>query len=91
MLFDFNWKLLQTVFKLLGISKTIHFTETFEKNTLQDDYRNFFVCGENKIADPEPYTQLFGEGFEPNLSILDLLFCEGKNARNYLERLGKRF
>ncbi len=91
LLFDLNWQFLQTVFKLLGISKTISFTKNFEKNAVQDDYRNFFECGKNKITDHEPYTQLFGEGFEPNLSILDLLFCEGKNARSYLERLGKKF
>lgn len=92
LLFDLNWQFFQTVFKLLGISKTIHFTETFEKNTFQqDDYRNFFECRKNKIENHEPYTQLFGDRFEPNLSILDLLFCEGRNARNYLERLGKRF
>lgn len=32
------------------------------------------------------YRQVFEErtGFIPNLSILDLLFCEGKNARGYL-------
>ncbi len=89
LLFDLNLKFLQTVFKLLGISKNIHFTETFEKTVVKDDYRNFFECGKNKIVDHESYTQLFGQGFEANLSILDLLFCEGKNARNYLERLGK--
>jgi hypothetical protein len=33
-----------------------------------------------------PYRQVFGEriGFIPNLSVLDLLFCEGKQAIRYL-------
>ena len=41
-------------------------------------------------AEPEPviYRQVFEErtGFLPGLSILDLLFCEGKNARGLLAR-----
>jgi hypothetical protein len=36
---------------------------------------------------PVLYHQVFEEriGFIPHLSILDLLFCEGKNARRILE------
>ncbi|HMH24553.1 MAG TPA: WbqC family protein [Puia sp.] len=36
-------------------------------------------------APPIKYRQVFEErtGFLPNLSILDLLFCEGKNARSF--------
>lgn len=33
---------------------------------------------------PIPYTQLFGLNFEPNLSILDLLFCAGPDANRIL-------
>jgi hypothetical protein len=37
-------------------------------------------------AETLPYRQVFEErtGFIPNLSILDLLFCEGKNAIRYI-------
>lgn len=34
---------------------------------------------------PIPYTQLFGLDFEPNLSILDLLFCTGPDADRILK------
>ncbi|MFN8436627.1 MAG: WbqC family protein [Cytophagales bacterium] len=33
-----------------------------------------------------PYIQVFGNEFANNLSILDLLFCEGTNATNILKR-----
>jgi hypothetical protein len=40
----------------------------------------------NELTHPVQYHQVFEErlGFIPNLSILDLLFCEGKNARRIL-------
>lgn len=33
---------------------------------------------------PETYTQLFGLDFEPNLSVLDLLFCTGPESERIL-------
>ena len=39
---------------------------------------------------PYPYTQLFGANFESNLSIIDLLFCEGKNSGIILEQSIKK-
>lgn len=38
---------------------------------------------------PKPYFQLFGKDFVPNLSILDLLFCEGPNALEVLQSSGQ--
>ena len=39
--------------------------------------------------DQKAYFQLFGKDFVPDLSILDLLFCEGPNAAAIIERSGK--
>ena len=39
---------------------------------------------------PIPYTQLFGVDFEPNLSILDLLFCVGPQAERVLKQSLKK-
>lgn len=44
--------------------------------------RNFYL--------PVPYTQLFGLDFEPNLSILDLLFCTGPEADRILRKSTKK-
>jgi hypothetical protein len=40
--------------------------------------RNTYI--ERSFYRPEPYYQVFGSGFEENLSILDLLFCTGPQA-----------
>jgi hypothetical protein len=39
---------------------------------------------------PETYTQLFGLDFEPNLSILDLLFCTGPESSRILRDSTKK-
>ena len=35
---------------------------------------------------PIPYTQVFGKDFVPNLSVIDLLFCEGSQANSIIRR-----
>ena len=47
---------------------------------------------EQKGLDFHSYVQVFNErhGFVPNLSILDLLFCEGPAAKNYIEQVMNR-
>ena len=45
------------------------------------------IAGAEETKQPVKYRQVFEErtGFLPNLSILDLLFCEGKRASAFLE------
>ncbi|MFC3417386.1 WbqC family protein [Algoriphagus hitonicola] len=45
---------------------------------------------DRKYYQPIPYLQLFGLDFEPNLSILDLLFCEGPSARRLIQKSIKK-
>jgi len=57
------------------------------RNKLQPKYRkNGFNLEEGESAISPKYRQVFEErvGFLPHLSILDLLFCEGKQALNYI-------
>jgi hypothetical protein len=44
------------------------------------------ITGSADEGEARPYRQVFGEriGFIPNLSVLDLLFCEGKQSIRYL-------
>ncbi len=64
------------------LTETANYTKT---NHLPDivDYRNNDYA--NHETGPIHYLQVFDQqfGFMPNLSILDLLFCEGPNAVNY--------
>lgn len=39
----------------------------------------------NLIYKPVPYIQVFGKDFVPNLSIIDLLFCQGPESRHILK------
>jgi hypothetical protein len=39
---------------------------------------------------PQSYSQLFGSDFEPNLSIIDLLFCEGPAAKKIISKSSKK-
>lgn len=83
-LVDFNRRLLEEVFILLRIEKSISFSESYLEIYEQGiDLRTHF--GQKRKVVQEPfvrYTQVFEErfGFIPNLSILDLIFNLGPEA-----------
>jgi hypothetical protein len=62
-------------------------TEYFHEVTDKVDYRNL-INGKKDVSKYESYTQVFEEkhGFLNNLSILDLLFNEGRFAFDYLKK-----
>lgn len=89
-LFDFNVALLQSCLKLLKLPINISTTSDYKKEISETniiDFRNKInkreIIGFEKI---KKYPQLFEDrhGFQPNLSILDLLFCMGNQAKSYL-------
>jgi hypothetical protein len=82
-LFDFNFELLQLCFRLLKTDKNISRTECYQKeNPDVLRIRNLKILSESKKG----YIQVFSErfGFQPDVSIIDLLFNEGNAARDYL-------
>ncbi len=86
-LIDFNTELLTTCLHLMRIKKEIIFTEKFDK-FVEDDFRGLFhpkkSIGSSFNYNDIKYTQNFGEEFVPNLSIIDLLMCQGPEAYQYL-------
>ncbi len=89
-LFDKNLEIIETLVNLMGLKTSIKFNRIFVSKTdvNNDDHRNLIhpksISDYHAFFNPVPYTQLFGRKFEANLSILDLLFCEGPNADNIL-------
>jgi len=77
---------------ILQIDRPFSFTIIYEKEIQKDvlDLRN--IISAKKSAEsrsfyrPISYIQNFGSNFVNNLSIIDLLMCEGPNALNVLQQ-----
>lgn len=89
-LFDLNQELLTLCLKWLQVKTPVYLTEWYDKTVTpgvfdarsllnaknREDTYSFFT--------PVPYPQNFGVEFVPNLSIIDLLCCQGPAAKQYL-------
>lgn len=93
-LVDYNEEIRQTICQLIDIHPEVEYTKTFltPHSTLHPsltDYRSV-ISAKHPQPDPdfksEEYWQVFSHkhGFQPNLSILDLLFCMGPESIFYL-------
>lgn len=87
-LFDLNVEILTICLKLLRLEKKIIFTENYQKN-VETDFRGLIHPKRNyelnNLYQPFSYRQNFGNEFVPNLSILDLLFCQGNQSLSILK------
>lgn len=90
-LIDWNCECLEWTFRVLGITSTIGLTGGYKASYTPGegvDQRGLLMrkSRESWGAETPRYHQVFEErtGFLPGLSILDLVFCEGKNAIKYI-------
>jgi WbqC-like protein family len=90
-LFELNCELLTICLKLMKVQPTLRQTEAYQKElpSGQFDARATIhpkrVLGNNFFYQPVVYQQNFGTQFVPNLSIIDLLMCQGPAAKGILQ------
>src|SRR5690606_13926225 len=87
-LIDYNFEVFEVLQSCLGTN--LEFDKTTEFIKKPEDIKDFrhLVDGKRMINQFEPYTQVFEEkhGFLTDLSVLDLLFNEGRYAVDYLKK-----
>ena len=86
-LIDFNYKMLEIIFNIFNLNKTITLSVDFEKApTLSVDFRNTFHP-KKKIININPYHQVFSGrfGFINDLSCIDYLFNVGSRRESRIK------
>lgn len=86
---DFTIETIKTVCDCLQIDMPNHKTTAYETEPSNVKDARFLVNAKRKLLIPqEEYVQVFGDrhGFVYNTSVLDLLFTEGTNALEYLQK-----
>lgn len=88
-LIELNSEILTFCLKALTFDTTIIYSNNYieASDVSFVDYRSSIhpkrSYTDRKIYLPQPYGQVFGSKFVSNLSILDLLFCEGPKSTDY--------
>lgn len=86
---DYNMQMMQTICSMLGISPELRFTDHYER-VLENDYRHLVEKHAQvpEYLNLEPYYQVFGQkfGFQPNLTILDLIFNMGPESILFVKK-----
>lgn len=86
-----NKEILDLILKITRIKADIEFTEDYIKGptSIQDFRKVFTPKKERNLFNFSEYPQVFSHksGFQEDLSILDLLFNLGPDAKQYLESI----
>lgn len=91
-LLELNKELLTKCLEILDLNLNIEYAEIKEvtrKNDLciiKNKINPKLLASKDLIYKPANYFQVFGNNFADNLSIIDLIFCEGPNARQILAK-----
>jgi hypothetical protein len=89
-LYELNHALLSLCLKYLGIKKNLVYTLSYQSHVKKTLFDARSLINDKKGEDNSifykkvPYYQTFGNDFVPNLSIIDLLFNKGPEARQIL-------
>ncbi|MBP6385431.1 MAG: WbqC family protein [Pseudarcicella sp.] len=87
-LLDLNLEILSFCLKNLKINKPISLSENYQK-TVIDDLRNSIHPKKTNeklnFYSPKPYRHNFSVDFIENLSVIDLLFCQGPKAKEIID------
>ncbi|MFM7838619.1 MAG: WbqC family protein [Chitinophagaceae bacterium] len=91
---DWNLACLNWVKQQLELNQPLIVVEKYQEDTQDVNYQDWRhkltpKTLEQEFPDFRRYSQVFEEriGFIPHLSILDLLFCEGKQSLEYLQSM----
>jgi hypothetical protein len=94
-IFDLNLEVLSFCLNSLGLQKELSETENYQKEAglqicdLRSQITSKKPYSSRTFYQPKPYYQVFGNTFASNLSLIDLLFCEGPNALATLKASGR--
>lgn len=88
---DWNTALLERLFAVLGTPPDLRFSDSYvEAGSADCDLRSAFepLRREHPATTGDTYEQVFSDRFPfvPALSVIDLLFCEGPAAKEFLLR-----
>jgi hypothetical protein len=84
-LIDLNNEILETVLDILEVEQDVQVTSEYFKE-YENDFRYLISPKIKSKKEFKLYTQVFSEkmDFQKNLSVLDLICCEGNNAITFL-------